>query len=277
VAFDGSRPVHRLQSVLEDPPGAGGEPDLVFSVGPVVTEYLVRFRVVRDPETGRVGLGYEQQVELWNPYTAILEAEPGDLVVHVRHLPRLSLATPSGGAEVDLNAVVAAGSTAAIERWLPGEVRVLRGAAWLGTDPAESRWYPPETLTVPAGVEPLQVELRVEPVPGTHPVAVETRVRGRPLATVRPAEEVAAGQWMVNLNESGGPWRVGYGVQLRDEPGAWADGTRVEARDPRWPRLEGDCGERHRPRRSSDPGAHLDDLSSGSTQNFDPSRRWVLS
>lgn len=276
VAFDGSRPVHRLQSVLEDPPGAGGEPDLVFSVGPVVTEYLVRFRVVRDPETGRVGLGYEQQVELWNPYTAILEAEPGDLVVHVRHLPRLSLATPSGGAEVDLNAVVAAGSTAAIERWLPGEVRVLRGAAWLGTDPAESRWYPPETLTVPAGVEPLQVELRVEPVPGTHPVAVETRVRGRPLATVRPAAEVAAGQWMVNLNESGGPWRVGYGVQLRDEPGAWADGTRVEARDPRWPRLEGDCGERHRPRRSSDPGAHLDDLSSGSTQNFDPSRRWVF-
>lgn len=276
VLFDGSRPVHRLQPLLEDPPGSRGEPDLVFSVGPVVTEYLVRFRVVRDPESGRVGLGYEQHVELWNPYTAILEAEPGELVVQAGHLPRLTLATPSGAAEVDLNEVVAAGSTAAVERWMPGEVRVLRGAAQMGSEPTEGRWYPRDALTVPAGIGPLQVELRVEPVPAAHPVAVETRVRGHPLATVRPAQEFAAGDWLVDLDESGGSWRLGYGLQLRDEPGAWGDGTRLESRDPRWPRLDGDCGERHRPRRSSDAGAHLDDLSSGTTQTFDPSRRWVL-
>ena len=203
VLFDGSRPVHRLQPLLEDPPGSRGEPDLVFSVGPVVTEYLVRFRVVRDPESGRVGLGYEQHVELWNPYTAILEAEPGELVVQAGHLPRLTLATPSGAAEVDLNEVVAAGSTAAVERWMPGEVRVLRGAAQMGSEPTEGRWYPRDALTVPAGIGPLQVELRVEPVPAAHPVAVETRVRGHPLATVRPAQEFAAGDWLVDVELAG--------------------------------------------------------------------------
>lgn len=272
----GAVSLHRLQPATVGGREAGDDSTLVFSVGPVVTEYLVRFRVVRDPTTGRVGVAYEHQVELWNPYAAHIEAEPGELSLRALNLPRLWLESATGATEVDLSRAVGPAQTRARESWHPGEIRVLRGATWLGAERAEGVVYPETPLVLADGLEAGDLMVRAERVPSERSIGVETRVRGEFLAVVQDSvafqEQDRAAAW----EGSGSPWLLGYGLQLREEPGAWCCGDRDDARDPRWPWLDSASIEHRSPRWGPLPGDNVGELSDTASPVFHPSRRFVL-
>ena len=207
----------------------------MFSVGPVLTEFAVRFQFYRDSASGTLRVRYDIQAELWNPYAASLTIPSGGLSLEITGLPTVTW--PGGSA--DLNTVIGAPlSVAANTAWTPGQIRVLSsGATTLDVATA---------ATLPTTQESTQAAIGVG---GTVTIpAVSSTVRVRLLTAVTPSPVVlasytpgiaftAASVTVANDDSTGA--QIGYAYDFRDDLRDWTDGSRATANDPRRPALTG--------------------------------------
>jgi hypothetical protein len=214
-------------------PAATGFP--MASVGPVLTEFAVRFQFHRDSASGTLRVRYDIQAELWNPYAASLTIPSGGLSLEITGLPTVTW--PGGSA--DLNTVVGAPlAVAANTVWAPGQIRVLSSGA--------------TTLDVAAGATLPTAKESTQAAIGagdtiTIPQAANT-VRVRLLTAVTPSAVVLASYTpgitftattVTAVNDDSSAARIGYAYDFRDDLRDWTDGSRATASDPRRAALTG--------------------------------------
>jgi len=244
-----------------------------FSVGPVLTECLVRIRLFRQGSPGRLAVRYERQVELWNPYSSSIMASAGELQIRFGGLPRLVAKAGEWTAALDLGDALPVAVNREALVWAPGEVRVLRGGTALTTEGGAETWVPSPVLSLPP--EAIEGGLSVEAlaVSGAASMEIELRVRGEPLGRYRPAKSFrAAAAVNAAIDEEEG-WMFGYGFELRRDLGDWTDGSREWARDPRWPDLAGDIHQVELSRWSDHPNENLGEIPRSGHDAFSAGQR----
>ncbi|MFA6288378.1 MAG: hypothetical protein WC661_13425 [Opitutaceae bacterium] len=126
-------------------------PAFALTVAPVLTEFLLQFRVFRS--AGDVVVRSRLYVGLWNPYTAAF-VPPSNLTVRVTGLPSITVTSPEGGSvSVNLQAAVfgTAGNSVNLPftqaatpqtdraSWLPG--RMYSWVTKTGTATADMEFY----------------------------------------------------------------------------------------------------------------------------------------
>ena len=240
---------------------AAGSDASCFSVGPVLTECLVRVRIFRQGSPGRVAVRYERQVELWNPYSSAILAPPGELEIRFGGLPRVVIKAGEFTGELELGEALPVAANGETEVWAPGEVRVLRGGTTLTASGRTETWIPFPGMDFPP--EPITGGLRVDAlaVSETAPLDIELRVGGGLLARYRPSKTFHAATAVDGALDEEGGWMFGYAFELRRDLGHWTDGGREHARDPRWPDLAGDIHEVELSRWSDRPDENLGQIS----------------
>jgi hypothetical protein len=181
--------------------GAADVPPLVLTTAPVLSEFLLQFRV--DRVAGGVELRSRLYVGLWNPYTSAL-VPPGDLNVVVSGLPKIAVHDPHAATEVEIDLQAApfgpwadqvylpftAGSTPQTDRqsWLPG--RMYSWSTRTGPGPSRDLQFYEKTLDASGwviGVTSLGGEndhLQVSAPPVTN-LVVQLRSGSDVLATSR--------------------------------------------------------------------------------------------
>ena len=275
------RPLESLDTVARHslrPWTVGDEPSILlsesdafcFSVGPVLTECLVRIRIFRQGSPGRLAVRYDRQVELWNPYSSAISAHPGELQVRFGGLPVLRLSAGDWTTNLDLGDALPAATNGETLVWGPGEVMVLRGGTTLTAAGEASIWFPSPDLTPPT--EPIVAELRVDAL-ATSSFEIDLRAAGGPLARYRPSKSFrAAATVNATMDEEDG-WMFGYGFELRRDLGDWTDGNREHARDPRWPDLAGDIQEGALSRWSDRPDENVGEIPLSGSDSFSAGQR----
>ena len=264
----------------------------MFSKGPVLTEFLIRFQFWRHPTSGNLRLKYEVQAELWNPYACTLDAS-NNLRIRLSNLPVVTVTTTVDGAThtVDLNKnVTLNGVVDTALTWAPGQIRWVKGAGGSGnySETGAAR-------SIDALVEPTQTIVSFTDDPtldtdgaieiafpaidsSTAPITVELW-RGGTLsqAIYRPAIDFDAGNAAnntANLNDAG--WHFGYAFDFRDDIRDWIHPTRATAQDPRRTNLDGDFFEPSFPYWSTQPADNIGEISRSGTDTFNESRTIVL-
>lgn len=213
----------------------------MFSLGPVLSEFAVRFHFYRDT-AGVLQARYDVQAELWNPHGASFDTGSGTgsaagLSLRIGGLPT---ATTSGGGSIDLNSLLPSTpiEVPANTTWEPGQVRVLWGAGTLtvadgataitsSAPAAQGAAGAGATLSIPA-TDGLQVELLTA---GTSGQVVAATYRPHVDFVAVTTEEVPA--------EADGRLTVGYAYEFSDDLRDWTDGSRATANDPRKHLLDG--------------------------------------
>ena len=207
----------------------------MFSVGPVLTEFAVRFQFFRDTASGTLRIRYDIQAELWNPYAAALTVPANGLSLEITGLPTVTW--PGGSA--DLNTVVGSPRAVAADTvWAPGQIRVLStGATTLDVATGS---------TIPTTTESTQATIGAG---GTVTIpAVASTVRVRLLTVVTPTPVVLAAYTpgitftattVTVANDDPTQAQIGYAYDFRDDLRDWTDGSRATANDPRRSALAG--------------------------------------
>lgn len=248
----------------------------MFSVGPVLTEFAVRFQFYRDLATGTFRVRYDIQAELWNPYAAALTVPANGLSLEITGLPTV---TWSGGS-ADLNAVIGAPrAVAANTIWAPGQIRVLSsGSATL--DVAASATLPTATESTQAVIGAGGV-VTVPSVAGTMQVRLLTVVAPTPvvLATYTPAITFQ-GVSLTVANDDPTQAQIGYAYEFRDELRAWTDGSWTSgtamANDPRRVALTGEFYDPGFPFWSATPTNNYQIINQAGADNFNTGRTLAL-
>src|SRR5690606_29222145 len=97
---DSPRRRHRITAPILSPATAD-DPAIEFKVAPVLTAFLLQFKVQSTSATN-VEIRARQFVELWNPHTAALV--PEDLRLEITGLPKLTITDANGdGASVEID------------------------------------------------------------------------------------------------------------------------------------------------------------------------------
>jgi len=275
----GAVALHTLRpwTVVEEPSVLPmGSDATCFSVGPVLTECLVRIRIFRQGSPGRVAVRYERQVELWNPYSSSISASPGELRIRFGGVPRLVVKAGEWTGELDPGDALPVAANGETVVWAPGEVRVLRGGTILTADGGAETWIPFPEMAFPP--EPLEGGLSVDALAlsGAAPLDIDLRVGGGPLARYRPSKTFRAATAFNATMDEGDGWMFGYGFELRRDLGEWTDGSREQARDPRWPDLVGDIHEVELSRWSDRPDQNLGGIPLGGEDAFSAGKRTAV-
>ena len=138
---------------------AGGLPDLVFGISPVLTEFMLQFKFERS-SANRLAVKARLYAALWNPYTAALApTTTDDLALEITGLPQVTVtdAVTSASTTVDLQTMLPAaikGSGGELRVGLPfGEGKTTNGtkadrASWL---PGRVYGWTTETGANPSG------------------------------------------------------------------------------------------------------------------------------
>ncbi len=230
----------RRRNFLVPPLATAATPDvpaIEFGVAPVLTSFLLQFRVVR--AGGVVQVRSRLFVELWNPFTAAL-VPPTDLTLEISGLPRIQISdtsTGGGSGSVDLQAVAATvrgggeapvpmevklpftlGAQTDRASWLPG-----RSYAWVtgsGPAPTASLTFYAKNLSaqgwlyssvpLPGSSKALQVSGNVTPV-----LTVKLKSGPDVLATYTSPTYPALLVPNVEAPPTSGNWVFGYGFRLR--------------------------------------------------------------
>ena len=230
-----------------------GEWPIVSTVAPVLTEFLLQFRV--DRTEGGVEVRSRLYVGLWNPYTAAF-CPPEDLQLRVTGLPKIEITDPLEGAQVRVDLQTApfgpagdtvrlpflAGATPQADRasWLPG--RMYSWVTTTGATPSDELQFYSKTLnaagwvvaTVPLAGSSSNLSVAA---PATDTLEVELRLDGVLLARCHAPAFPA---FTVPDVEPAGPtqywnWRYAYGFRLNQPSSASLDRSWLvtAGRDPR--------------------------------------------
>jgi hypothetical protein len=134
TSVDSPRRRHRITGPVVSA-AANGLPAIEFKVAPVLTDFLLQFKVQRGAN-GVVTLRSRLYVALWNPYSAAL-VPPSDLSLEITGLPAIVISGAGGSVSADLQSAPAAVNTAGVmtvnlpftvspdadrASWLPGRV-----------------------------------------------------------------------------------------------------------------------------------------------------------
>lgn len=244
----------------------------MFSVGPVLTEFAVRFQFFRDTASGTLRIRYDIQAELWNPYAAALTVPANGLSLEITGLPTV---TWSGGS-ADLNTVVGSPrAVAANTIWAPGQIRVLStGTTTLDVATA---------ATIPTTTESTQAVIGAGGTV-TIPAAAST-VRVRLLTAVTPAPVVLAAYTpgitftattVTVANNDPTQAQIGYAYDFRDDLRDWTDGSRATANDPRRSTLTGAFFDPGFPFWSAAPQNNYQIINQAGGDNFNATRTLAL-
>ncbi|HRE83164.1 MAG TPA: hypothetical protein PLN52_19115 [Opitutaceae bacterium] len=202
------------------------------SVGPVVTEGLLRCRLSRDDVAQELVLWYEFQLEVWNPYSVGLQWDQGSLQLKITGLPSPIVSYQGRTWEVDLGAQLGEVALDALTL-KPGEVRVLRGGTRLS--PAGGGVALPVIPRVSLPADPLAqgLSLFVPATTGEHRVAWELSLNGRPFARYEPSPQFESVTLNLMPAEDSFQGSFGYAFALKNQMRLWTDGSLPKARDPR--------------------------------------------
>lgn len=139
---------------ITPPIGGGAAGDPVFSISPIVSDFLIQFSVRVDAASGGLLLRARALVGLWNPYSSALV--PATLRLDVSGLPTVTIAQPATGSSVlvPLQSILGdpvaltlsfSGTAADQVSWLPGRVHYWRtqetASPWNPTPPFEVSFY----------------------------------------------------------------------------------------------------------------------------------------
>lgn len=214
---------------------AGATTFPMFSVGPVLTEFAVRFQFYRDSGSGTLRIRHDIQAELWNPYAASLTIPANGLSLEITGLPTVTW--PGGSA--DLNAVIGAPrAVAANTVWAPGQIRVLStGATTL--DVATGATVPTTTESTQAAIG-AGGTVTIPSAAGTLRVRLLTAVSPSPVVLAAYTPGITfTGTTVTAANDDPTQAQIGYAYDFRDDLRDWTDGSRATANDPRKPALTG--------------------------------------
>ncbi len=219
----------------------------MFSLGPVVTEFAVRFRFYRDTASGNLRVRYDIQVELWNPYAATITTPASGLTMEVSGFPSTVRTSPGNYERNLLNLALASRpmSVPADTIWTPGQIQVFTsGATGLeistgSTVPAQWEYIEPVAfpnagrLIVPT----------MNPSDNRVMVTLLTELTPRKVISQQKPSMTYNGVTVFPANDDPSVAAIGYGYELNDNMRSWTDGTSgtptESANDPRRPSLTG--------------------------------------
>lgn len=219
----------------------------MFSLGPVVTEFAVRFRFYRDTASGNLRVRYDLQVELWNPYAATITTPATGLTMEVNGFPSTIRTSPGNYERALFNVALAsrpitvpAGTT-----WAPGQIQVfISGASGLelstgSTVPAQ--WEYIETVAFPNAGR--LIVPTMNPSNNRVTVTLLTEITPRRVISQQKPSMTYNGVTLFPANDDPSVAVIGYGYELNDNMRIWTDatsGTPTESvNDPRRPSLTG--------------------------------------
>ncbi|HTJ79742.1 MAG TPA: hypothetical protein VL357_12175 [Rariglobus sp.] len=238
---------------------SSGLPDMVFSVAPVMTDFMLQFRFFHSA-ANKLTVRARLYAALWNPYTAALAPASTDaLELDITGLPRVIVTDGTSGAStvVDLQAALPSpirgsdgalkvglpfgntestnGSQADRSSWLPG--RVYGWTTESGSTPTGDLEFYNKTLNVTgwsysavslAGVasSSLSVDTGGSDVPG---LIIKLKSSAGVLATyTTPVFKAVDGVATASL-----PWQFGFATRLKQPLSGDADRTWLKTFDPR--------------------------------------------
>lgn len=209
------------------------------SVGPVVTEGLLRCRLSRDENAQELALWYEFQLEVWNPYNVGLQWDQGSLQMTITGLPSPVISYQGSTWEVDLSAQLGGAVLDALSL-KPGEIRVLRGATHLSLTGAGASMRVSPRVSLPTDPLAPNLSIFIPASSGERRVAWEISLQGRPFARYEPSPFFESATLSVSPPEEALQGSFGYAFALKDQMRLWTDGSLSNARDPRSADLRGD-------------------------------------
>lgn len=222
-----------------------------FSIGPIMTEFLVRFTCYRDDQ-GKLTIKQEIQIELWNPYTMPIEANQ-KLFINIEDLPDFEV-TVEGATYVvqaadyfkdpyDRGPHIPIGT-----EWAAGEIKWFKGSGRkksslelavdggarsehiLDADGNEIDVSDPETSGTP-----IMITVKVPDLSGEEGSRFKVKVMTYDIiAEYSPQLEflaVEASNSSSTLSSSG--WLFGYAFEMDDDLARWVDGSLANSADPR--------------------------------------------
>jgi hypothetical protein len=251
----------------------------MFSKGPVLTEFLIRFQFYRNGSNGNVRIKYEVQFELWNPYACTLNGA-SDLRIRLSNLPIVTVTNSLDASSYNVDLNTAASLFGRVEpsiSWAPGQVRWFKGAGGSGNfSPTGAARNTEITGTpVPAGCE---LRIAIPAVSAGAPFTVELRQgTSLSLATYRPPVDFVAGNATnssPSLDSTG--WHFGFGWDLKNDIREWTDPTRATSQDPRRTNLAGDFNESADSAWSTQPVDNIGDINQAGLDTFNATATLAL-
>ncbi len=221
-----------------------------FSIGPVMTEFLVRFNCYRDDQ-GKLTIKQELQIELWNPYAVPIRASH-KLFVNLDHMPDFEVIVngetyvvqaddyfkdPYGarGPHVPIGTEWAAGEI----KWFKGSGR-KKSSLVLSSDAAARSEYVLDSdgneIDVPdPELGEVSITVRLPEISEAKGNRFKVRLwTYDTIAEYSPQIQYISAEVTNDtdtLSSSG--WLFGYAFEMDDEMERWIDGSLDNAADPR--------------------------------------------
>lgn len=266
-----------------------------FSIGPIMTEFLVRFNCYRDDQ-GKLTIKQEIQIELWNPYAMPIETGQ-KLFVNVEEMPDFEV-TVDGESYVvqaddyfkdpyDRGPNVPAGT-----EWAAGEIKWFKGSGRkksslaLAVDGGARS----EHILDSAGNEidvpdpetsgtPISITVRVPELTGEEGSRFKVTVKTYDIiAEYSPQLEylpVEASNSTPTLSSS--DWLFGYAFEMNDDLALWVDGSLEDSADPRRADMdEVDFADPDFEYWSDDPADTLGPINLSGADSFNTQQNYIL-
>lgn len=248
-----------------------------ISVGPVMTEFSVRFAFFRNaPQlnsvAGNLAVHCQMQVELWNPYTSTLVSDGSrGLRFRVTGLPTNLVVTTAAGQAIPVNLQAAFDgmdfSLPPSTTFAPGSVSVFYGGAnWssasLDASGAAAGRIVDLNVNIPSNNADRSLLVSSSTPLATTSIAVSVDYGSETMATYSPGvvfKSVATSipSWG-NSGSSNSTWAFGYGFAAKDSITFWTDGSQPSSADPRIAAISGSFVEPVATLWSEDPVANKD-------------------
>ncbi|WP_309380848.1 hypothetical protein [Cerasicoccus frondis] len=259
-----------------------------YSVGPVVTEFVVRYNFYRN-YNGRLNVRQEMQVELWNPYATPIQST-SKVLLNLSDLPEMEVTV--GGESYSVNLVDYFESGPYVPpgiEWEPGEIKWLKGSGGnrqLAVDgPSRSAEIldssgSPIDIPEPTTAEPQSIQVSIPGLTGEadERITVSLDTQNDTIAEYRP--NIAYLQANVSnaspsLSNSG--WMFGYAFEMDDDLARWVDGSRTDAVDPRRKDMDVvDFADPDFEYWSDDPADTLGAINLAGSDTFNSQQRYIL-